>query len=142
MIEIINIWAGWLTFQIHYGDLTHQFTVSYLDDFKEEINYLLGINNNGEHSEYLYNYKYGVESRAITLDGEGTLLKLSILKTEYEDYLTLVWWLNDEVPVCMVFDYSSFVKSYIKEMDRIGEETYKKDFLMDYERENNNVYKM
>ena len=106
MIEITNVWAGWLTFQIHYGDLTHQFTVSYLDDFKEELNYLLGINE-----------------------------KLSILKTEYEDYLTLVWWLNDEIPVCMVFDYSSFVESYLKEMNRIGEETYKKDFLMDYERE-------
>lgn len=135
MIEITNVWAGWLTFQIHYGDLTHQFTVSYLDDFKEEINYLLGINENDEHPEYLYNYKYGIESRAITLDGEGTLLKLSILKTEYEDYLTLVWWLNDEIPVCMVFDYSSFVESYLNEMNRIGEETYKKDFLMDYERE-------
>jgi len=95
----------------------------------------LGINENDEHPEYLYNYKYGVESRAITLDGEGTLLKLSILKTEYEDYLTLVWWLNDEIPVCMVFDYSSFVESYLNEMNRIGEETYKKDFLMDYERE-------
>ena len=95
----------------------------------------MGINENDEHPEYLYNYKYGIESRAITLDGEGTLLKLSILKTEYEDYLTLVWWLNDEIPVCMVFDYSSFVESYLKEMNRIGEETYKKDFLMDYERE-------
>lgn len=133
MIEITNVWAGWLTFQIHYGNLTHQFTVSYLDDFKEEINYLLGINENDEHPEYLYNYKYGVESRAITLDGEGTLLKLSVLKTEYEDYLTLVWWLNDEIPVCMVFDYYGFIESYLKEMDRIGKETYKKDFLMDYD---------
>ncbi len=125
MIEIKNIWAGWLTFQLNYGNLASKFTVSYLDDFRAEMNYLLGINKK-------YDYKYGIESRAITLDGEGTLLKLSILKTEYEDDLTLVWWLDDEIPVCMVFDYDSFVKSYLKEMCRV-EETYKKEFLMNYD---------
>ena len=135
MIEIKNIYAGWLTFEFHYGEVSQLFTVSYLNDFRDDMDYLLGINRNGEHKEYIYKYQNGMESRAITLDGEGTILKLSIMKEEFEEQIVITWWLNDDIPVSMVFGYSSFVESYLKEMDRIGEENYKKDFLMEYERE-------
>ena len=54
MIEIKNIYAGWLTFEFHYGEVSQLFTVSYLNDFRDDMDYLLGINRNGEHKEYIY----------------------------------------------------------------------------------------
>lgn len=134
MIEIKNIFAGWLTFELHYGEISELFTVSYLDDFRDSINYLLGINRNGENPEYIYSYKWGMEGRSIILDGEGTELKLSISKNEFEDNFCLTWWLNNDIPVSMVFSYQEFVEAWIKEINKY-EESYEKDFLMDYEDE-------
>ena len=36
MIEIKNIYAGWLTFEFHYGEVSQLFTVSYLNDFRDD----------------------------------------------------------------------------------------------------------
>lgn len=134
MIEVTNIFAGWLTFQIHYGYTTLQFTDSYLDDFREEMDYLLGISRNGQNDEFIYDFQYGIISRAICLDGEGTLLKLSIIKYEYEDEIVLTWWLNDEIPVSMVFNYNQLIQSYCNEMNRVEQE-YDEKFLMENEEE-------
>ena len=129
MIEIIEIWAGWFHFKIHHNHMESHFTVSYLDDFEEIMDYLLGI---GEGNEYKYDYN--IESRAITLDGEGTELKLSLTKREYEGIATLVWWLNDEPPVTLVIEFTKFKQSYIDEMNK-NKDKYELDFLMNYDEE-------
>lgn len=133
MIEIKNIHAGWLTFEFHYGEVSQLFTVSYLNDFRDDMDYLLGINRNGEHKEYIYKYQiYGMESRAIMLDGEGTALKLSIMKDEFEEQIVITWWLNDDIPVSMVFNYEELIKSWLEEINKyIG--IYEKEYLMEYD---------
>lgn len=122
MIKILDIYAGWLAFTIK----RHYFCVSYLDDFKYEMNYLLGI---GENNIYEDN---AIIARAITLDGEGTELKLSITKHQYEDDFLLNWWIDDQRPITMIFDYKKFIKSYQEEMDKI-KDIYKEKFLMERE---------
>lgn len=120
MFKVDDIFAGWITFEI--GD--KMFTDSYLDDFKSEMDYLFGVSKE-------YDYNGDIEGRAIELDGEGSLLKLSITKGRYEDVFSIMWWLNDEPPLCMVFDYEAFTRYYKSEMDRV-KEAYKKDFLINY----------
>ena len=124
MIKIIDIFYGWLTFQIQ----RNKFCVSYLDDFKYCMDYLLGI---GEENQYKYHWD--IESRSITLDGEGTDLKLSITKYIYEDDFLLNWWVDDKQPVTMIFNYKDFIAQYQFEMNQIGEEVYKREFLMESE---------
>lgn len=132
MIEIKNIYAGWLTFEFHYGEVSQLFTVSYLNDFRDDIDYLLGINRNGEHKEYIYKYQNGMESRAIMLDGEGTTLKLSIMKDEFEEQIVITWWLNDDIPVSMVFNYEELIKNWLEEINKyIG--IYEKEYLMEHD---------
>lgn len=132
MIEIKNIYAGWLTFEFHYGEVSQLFTVSYLNDFRDDMDYLLGINRNGEHKEYIYKYQNGMESRAIMLDGEGTTLKLSIMKDEFEENIVITWWLNDDIPVSMVFNYEELIKNWIEEINKyIG--IYEKEYLMEHD---------
>lgn len=132
MIEIKNIYAGWLTFEFHYGEVSQLFTVSYLNDFRDDMNYLLGINRNGEHKEYIYKYQNGMESRAIMLDGEGTTLKLSIMKDEFEENIVITWWLNDDIPVSMVFNYEELIKNWLEEINKyIG--VYEKEYLMEHD---------
>lgn len=132
MIEIKNIYAGWLTFEFHYGEVSQLFTVSYLNDFRDDMDYLLGINRNGEHKEYIYKYQNGMESRAIMLDGEGTTLKLSIMKDEFEEQIVIIWWLNDDIPVSMVFNYEELIKNWIEEINKyIG--IYEKEYLMEHD---------
>ena len=132
MIEIKNIYAGWLTFEFHYGEVSQLFTVSYLNDFRDDMDYLLGINRNGEHKEYIYKYQNGMESRAIMLDGEGTALKLSIMKDEFEENIVITWWLNDDIPVSMVFNYEELIKNWIEEINKyIG--IYEKEYLMEHD---------
>ena len=132
MIEIKNIYAGWLTFEFHYGEVSQLFTVSYLNDFRDDMDYLLGINRNGEHKEYIYKYQNGMESRAIMLDGEGTALKLSIMKDEFEENVVITWWLNDDVPVSMVFNYEELIKNWLEETNKyIG--IYEKEYLMEHD---------
>ena len=118
MIEIKNIYAGWLTFEFHYGEVSQLFTVSYLNDFRDDMDYLLGINRNGEHKEYIYKYQNGMESRAIMLDGEDTALKLSIMKDEFEEQIVITWWLNDDIPVSMVFNYEELIKNWLEEINK------------------------
>ena len=130
MIEIKNIYAGWLTFELHYGMVSQLFTVSYLNDFRDDINYLLGVGN----EKYFYKYKNEMEIRAIMLDGEGSILKLSIMKNEFEDEAVITWWLNDDVPVVMVFDYHKLVNDWIKEMDK-HKDIYDREYLIDYDDE-------
>ena len=132
MIEIKNIYAGWLTFEFHYGEVSQLFTVSYLNDFRDDMDYLLGINRNGEHKEYIYKYQNGMESRAIMLDGEGTTLKLSIMKDEFEENIVITWWLNDDIPVSMVFNYEELIKNWLEETNKyIG--IYEKEYLMEHD---------
>ena len=132
MIEIKNIYAGWLTFEFHYGEVSQLFTVSYLNDFRDDMDYLLGINRNGEHKEYIYKYQNGMESRAIMLDGEDTALKLSILKDECEENIVITWWLNDDIPVSMVFNYEELIKNWLEEINKyIG--IYEKEYLMEHD---------
>lgn len=132
MIEIKNIYAGWLTFEFHYGEVSQLFTVSYLNDFRDDMDYLLGINRNGEHKEYIYKYQNGMESRAIMLDGEGTTLKLSIMKDEFEENIVITWWLNDDIPVSMVFNYEELIKNWLEEINKyIG--IYEKEYLMEHD---------
>ena len=132
MIEIKNIYAGWLTFEFHYGEVSQLFTVSYLNDFRDDMDYLLGINRNGEHKEYIYKYQNGMESRAIMLDGEGTTLKLSIMKDEFEENVVITWWLNDDIPVSMVFNYEELIKNWLEETNKyIG--IYEKEYLMEHD---------
>ena len=132
MIEIKNIYAGWLTFEFHYGEVSQLFTVSYLNDFRDDMDYLLGINRNGEHKEYIYKYQNGMESRAIMLDGEGTALKLSIMKDEFEENIVITWWLNDDIPVSMVFNYEELIKNWLEETNKyIG--IYEKEYLMEHD---------
>ena len=132
MIEIKNIYAGWLTFEFHYGEVSQLFTVSYLNDFRDDMDYLLGINRNGEHKEYIYKYQNGMESRAIMLDGEGTALKLSIMKDEFEENIVITWWLNDDIPVSMVFNYEELIKNWLEEINKyIG--IYEKEYLMKHD---------
>ena len=132
MIEIKNIYAGWLTFEFHYGEVSQLFTVSYLNDFRDDMDYLLGINRNGEHKEYIYKYQNGMESRAIMLDGEGTALKLSIMKDEFEENIVITWWLNDDIPVSMVFNYEELIKNWLEEINKyIG--VYEKEYLMEHD---------
>ena len=132
MIEIQNIYAGWLTFEFHYGEVSQLFTVSYLNDFRDDMDYLLGINRNGEHKEYIYKYQNGMESRAIMLDGEGTALKLSIMKDEFEENIVITWWLNDDIPVSMVFNYEELIKNWLEEINKyIG--IYEKEYLMEHD---------
>lgn len=132
MIEIKNIYAGWLTFEFHYGEVSQLFTVSYLNDFRDDMDYLLGINRNGEHKEYIYKYQNGMESRAIMLDGEGTALKLSIMKDEFEENIVITWWLNDDIPVSMVFNYEELIKNWLEEINKyIG--IYEKEYLMEHD---------
>lgn len=132
MIEIKNIFAGWLTFEIHYGKINQLFTVSYLNDFRDDINYLLGVNMDDEKDDYSYKYAGEIESRAIFLDGEGTLLKLSAMKYEFDNEIAITWWLDDNIPVVMVYNYSEFVENWLKEMQK-NEDSYKKYFLIDFE---------
>ena len=132
MIEIKNIYAGWLTFEFHYGEVSQLFTVSYLSDFRDDMDYLLGINRNGEHKEYIYKYQNGMESRAIMLDGEDTALKLSIMKDEFEENIVITWWLNDDIPVSMVFNYEELIKNWLEEINKyIG--IYEKEYLMEHD---------
>lgn len=132
MIEIKNIYAGWLTFEFHYGEVSQLFTVSYLNDFRDDMDYLLGINRNGEHKEYIYKYQNGMESRAIMLDGEDTALKLSIMKDEFEENIVITWWLNDDIPVSMVFNYEELIKNWLEEINKyIG--IYEKEYLMEHD---------
>ena len=132
MIEIKNIYAGWLTFEFHYGEVSQLFTVSYLNDFRDDMDYLLGINRNGEHKEYIYKYQNGIESRAIMLDGEDTALKLSIMKDEFEEQIVITWWLNDDIPVSMVFNYEELIKNWLEEINKyIG--IYEKEYLMEHD---------
>lgn len=132
MIEIKNIYAGWLTFEFHYGEVSQLFTVSYLNDFRDDMDYLLGINRNGEHKEYIYKYQNGMGSRAIMLDGEGTALKLSIMKDEFEENVVITWWLNDDIPVSMVFNYEELIKNWLEETNKyIG--IYEKEYLMEHD---------
>lgn len=125
MIEIKNIFAGWLTFKLNYGEVSQLFTVSYLNDFRDDINYLLGI---GEGYEYDYEDS-NIISRGILLDGEGTILKLSILKYEFDNEILVSWWLNDDIPVSMVYDYNKFVEDWKKEMDKYKDK-YEIEFLI------------
>ena len=132
MIEIKNIYAGWLTFEFHYGEVSQLFTVSYLNDFRDDMDYLLGINRNGEHKEYIYKYQNGMESRAIMLDGEDTALKLSIMKDEFEENIVITWWLNDDIPVSMVFNYEELIKNWLEEINKyIG--IYEKEYLIEHD---------
>ena len=125
-------YAGWLTFEFHYGEVSQLFTVSYLNDFRDDMDYLLGINRNGEHKEYIYKYQNGMESRAIMLDGEGTTLKLSIMKDEFEENIVITWWLNDDIPVSMVFNYEELIKNWLEEINKyIG--VYEKEYLMEHD---------
>ena len=132
MIEIKNIYAGWLTFEFHYGEVSQLFTVSYLNDFRDDMDYLLGINRNGEHKEYIYKYQNGMESRAIMLDGEGTALKLSIMKDEFEENIVITWWLNDDIPVSMVFNYEELIKNWLEEINK-DIRIYEKEYLMEHD---------
>ena len=132
MIEIKNIYAGWLTFEFHYGEVSQLFTVSYLNDFRDDMDYLLGINRNGEHKEYIYKYQNVMYSRAIMLDGEDTALKLSIMKDEFEENIVITWWLNDDIPVSMVFNYEELIKNWLEEINKyIG--IYEKEYLMEHD---------
>ena len=65
-----------------------------------------------------YTYETLAEARGIVLDGEGTELKLGILKHEFEDDVVITWWLDDEAPITMVFDYKELVKNWEKEKER------------------------
>ena len=125
MIEIKNIFAGWLTFKLNYGEVSQLFTVSYLNDFRDDINYLLGI---GEGYEYGYEDS-NIISRGVLLDGEGTILKLSILKYEFDNEILVSWWLNDDIPVSMVYDYDKFVENWNKEIDKYKDK-YETEFLI------------
>ena len=78
------------------------------------------------------NMKNAIIARAITLDGEGTELKLSITKHQYEDDFLLNWWIDDRRPITMRFNYEKFIKSYQEEMDKI-KDIYKEKFLMESE---------
>lgn len=126
MIKVFDIEVGWLTLEIN----GFRFCVSYLDDFKMCMDYLLGIGKDNE-----YTYHWNIEARSITLDGEGTELKLSITKHIYEDDFLLNWWVDDGTPVSKVFNYGEFVRQYKQVMDDIGEEVYRRDFLMESEDE-------
>ena len=96
------------------------------------MDYLLGINRNGEHKEYIYKYQNGMESRAIMLDGEDTALKLSIMKDEFEENIVITWWLNDDIPVSMVFNYEELIKNWLEEINKyIG--IYEKEYLMEHD---------
>jgi len=120
MIRVGKIEFGWLRFFLICGKERQSFCDSYLDDFIKEIDYLLGV-------EKPYIYETLAEARGIVLDGEGTELKLGILKHEFEDEVTITWWLDDEVPVTMVFDYQELVEDWKKEKERIKED-YEKNF--------------
>lgn len=124
MIKVEDIEYGWLTLDID----GLRFCVSYLDDFKMCMDYLLGI---GEDNKYKYHWD--IEARSITLDGEGTELKLSITKQIYEDDFLLNWWVDDGTPVSKVYNYDKFVKQYKQVMKDIGDEVYRRDFLMESE---------
>lgn len=124
MIRVFDVEYGWLTLEIN----RFRFCVSYLDDFKMCMNYLLGIEEDNK-----YTYHWNIEARSIILDGEGTELKLSITKHIYEDDFLLTWWVDDGTPVSMVFNYGEFVKQYNQVMDDIGDEVYRRDFLMESE---------
>lgn len=124
IISVTDVEYGWLTLNI----MGNQFGVSYLDDFKMCMDYLLGIGENNK-----YKYHWDIETRGITLDGEGTELKLSITKQIYEDDFLLNWWVDNQRPITMYFNYDKFVKAYQKVMEDIGEEVYRRDFLMESE---------
>lgn len=123
--------AGWLSFGITDGINTNRFCVSYLCDFMDDIDYLLGCND----KDYKYD-NYEIENRSIYLDGEGTLLILSIIKHEYDDELTLVWRLNDETPRVMNFNYENLKSEWIKTRNEIKDD-YKIHFLMNFDDDEN-----
>lgn len=120
MIKVGKIEFGWLRFFLICGKERQSFCDSYLDDFVEEIDYLLGVKEP-------YTYETLAEARGIVLDGEGTELKLGILKHEFEDDVVITWWLDDEAPVTMVFDYKELVKNWEEEKGRIKDD-YEKNF--------------
>ncbi len=122
MIKVLSIAYGWLVFEITDGVHSMKFQDSYLDDFVEEIDYLLEFDFNDTE----------IDSKAIVLDGEGVNLYLVSFKDMLEDNFYITWKRNDEYPVTMSFNYEEFVKEWKKTKELIKDD-YKKHFLMEDE---------
>ena len=108
MISVDNIQFGWLTLSIEYNLIKMYFGV-------------------GEDNAY-DNDKSEIISRSINLDGEGTDLKLTLIKHRFEDNACLVWWQDYEMPVPMVFNYQDLVNNWIDVREKTREQ-YDKDFI-------------
>ena len=118
MIKISEIKFGWLTLEIN----DFSFIVSYLSDVIEDMNYLLGLSDE-------YTYRNGTESRSIFLDGEGTILKLSIMKYEFEDEALFTWWQDDKSPNIFIINFKDFVNEWQKCIKEI-EVDYYNEFVL------------
>lgn len=132
MIEVNSMAYGWIHFVLKDNNSEMRFNVSYLSDFRDEIDYLLGT---GDKDHY-YDYdNLDMESRAVDLDGEGTLLKLSIMKHRFEDEICFTWWQDNRIPVTMVLNYDYVIKKW-EQWKKETKDDYEKHFLMLMEDEN------
>jgi len=111
IIKIENINSGWLTFSIN----NRSFVVSYLSNFKKEMEYLLDLPDDD------------MTVKRICLDGEGPMLYLTAWRV-YND-LFIVWeeWTDKVETDIMRFGYEDFVKEYQSAFGKV-KEAYKKDF--------------
>ena len=54
------------------------------------------------------------------------------MKDEFEEQIVITWWLNDDIPVSMVFNYEELIKNWIEEINKyIG--IYEKEYLMEHD---------
>ena len=124
--EMINLGEpsyGWENLRI--GNKT--FSVSYLSDLWSELDVLFLFPPERDLDYLCVN--------RIILEGEteGDLF-LTAYRT-VNSQLVIIWeepYTNSGESVVMYFDYNKFMEQYMKEKERIGLESYKKKFLMEY----------
>ena len=123
MINLGEPSYGWENLRI--GNKT--FSVSYLSDLWSELDVLFLFPPERDLDYLCVN--------RIILEGEteGDLF-LTAYRT-VNSQLVIIWeepYTNSGESVVMYFDYNKFMEQYMKEKERIGLESYKKNFLMEY----------
>lgn len=120
MIDIYNIFAGWLVLKIN----ENSFVASYLTNVVADIDDVLEILNNDVLEAY-------ENPKMIHLDGEGLDLYLTLWKN-YNDQLIIVWeeYSDKGKPFInhMIFEFNGFINEWLKLRTRIKDE-YNKNFI-------------
>lgn len=118
MINITDIFAGWLTLTI--GDKS--FKVSYLTDVKEELDRIFNLRN-------VLNNDEDITAEILRFDGEGPILYLTVRK-EYSD-IVIIWEEHRDKPYLRYFEYD--YNEFCNELESVWkreEEKYNKIFKL------------